>query len=183
MGGAGAGNARAAAAGRCVLAGRRQRTISARSRNAHAFDRRDHGLRGRPRDRGAHRRRHPPLAGNLSPQQKTWVLVQHRPITPEQWDALAAEPEFRMLVNARRRFVIPATLFFIVYYLALPVSVGFAPQVMSRAVWGPLTLAYCFALSQFAMAWILLAAYLWRARRFDLEAARIRHRETHEIKG
>jgi uncharacterized membrane protein (DUF485 family) len=53
---------------------------------------------------------------------------------------------------------------------------------MSRAVLGPLTLAYCFALSQFVMAWILLALYLWRARRFDLSAARIRRRETREIK-
>ena len=110
------------------------------------------------------------------------MLVQHRQITPEQWDALAAEPEFRALVGARRRFVIPATIFFIVYYFALPVSVGFAPQLMSRAVIGPVTLAYCFALSQFPMAWILMAAYLWRARSFDLDAARIRHRETHEIK-
>jgi uncharacterized membrane protein (DUF485 family) len=108
--------------------------------------------------------------------------VQHRQITPEQWDALAAEPDFRHLVAARRRFVIPATLFFIAYYLALPISVGFAPQVMSRPVVGPLTLAYCFALSQFAMAWILLALYLARARSFDLQAARIRHRETREIK-
>ena len=62
---------------------------------------------------------------------------QHRHITPEQWDALAAEPEFRALVSARRRFIIPATIFFVVYYFALPVSVGFAPQLMSRAVWGP----------------------------------------------
>ena len=108
--------------------------------------------------------------------------VQHHPITPEQWDELAAAPEFRALVTARRRFVIPATIFFVAYYFALPISVGFAPQVMSRAVLGPFTLAYCFALSQFAMAWILLALYLWRARSFDLQAARIRHREIHEIK-
>lgn len=108
--------------------------------------------------------------------------MQHRPITPEQWDALAAAPEFRALVAARRRFVIPATIFFLVYYFALPVSVGFAPQVMSRAVLGPLTLAYCFALSQFAMAWILLALYLRQARSFDLQAARIRHREIEDVK-
>jgi uncharacterized membrane protein (DUF485 family) len=109
-------------------------------------------------------------------------VQQHRHITPEQWDALAAEPEFRALVAARRRFIIPATIFFTVYYFALPISVGFAPQVMSRAVWGPLTLAYAFALSQFAMAWILLALYLWQARSFDLQAARIRHHEIHEVK-
>jgi uncharacterized membrane protein (DUF485 family) len=110
------------------------------------------------------------------------VRVQHRHITPEQWDALAAEPEFRALVAARRRFVIPATIFFVVYYFALPVSVGFAPAVMSRPAIGPLTLAYCFAISQFVMAWVLLALYLWQARSFDLQAARIRRHETQEIK-
>ena len=98
-----------------------------------------------------------------------------------RWSALAAEPEFRTLLRARRRFVTPATLFFIAYYLALPVSVGFWPAAMSRPVWGPLTVAYAFALSQFAMAWILLAVYLRRARKFDLQAARIREHETREL--
>ncbi len=108
--------------------------------------------------------------------------MPHRPITPAQWDALAAEPEFRTLVSTRRRFVLPATLFFVVYYFALPVAVGFAPAAMSRPALGPLTWAYCFALSQFAMTWILLALYLARSRNFDLQAARIRHREVREVK-
>ncbi len=94
------------------------------------------------------------------------------------WTALAEQPEFRALVRARRRFVTPATFFFIAYYLALPVAVGFWPAVMSRPLWGPLTIAYAFALSQFAMAWILLAVYLRRARKFDLQAALIRKHET-----
>ncbi len=88
--------------------------------------------------------------------------MQH--VKPTQWEELAEEPEFRALLRARRRFVIPATIFFVIYYFALPVSVGFFPEFMSRPVAGPLTLAYAFALSQFAMAWILLGAYLWRAR-------------------
>jgi uncharacterized membrane protein (DUF485 family) len=108
--------------------------------------------------------------------------VQHNRVTREEWEALAREPEFRSLVASRRRFVVPTTIFFIAYYLALPLLVGFAPALMSRAVLGPLTVAYCFALSQFAMAWILLAIYLWRSRGFDLTAARIRRRETREIK-
>jgi uncharacterized membrane protein (DUF485 family) len=104
-----------------------------------------------------------------------------RHVKTSRWEALAAEPEFRALVRARRRFVTPATIFFIASYLALPFSVGFLPQLMSRPVLGPLTLAYCFALSQFAMTWALLAVYLWRARRIDLQAARIRKRETREL--
>ena len=98
-----------------------------------------------------------------------------------RWQSLAAEPEFRSLLRSRRRFVVPATIFFIAYYLALPIAAGFWPKAMSRPVLGPLTIAYCFALSQFVMAWLLLALYLYRARQFDLAAARIRRRETREV--
>lgn len=103
-----------------------------------------------------------------------------RRVEATQWQALAREPEFRALLRARRRFVAPATIFFIVYYLALPVSVGWFPNLMGRPVAGPLTVAYCFAFSQFAMTWILLAIYVRRARAFDVAAARIRRRQTME---
>lgn len=100
---------------------------------------------------------------------------------PTRWEALAAEPDFRALQRSRRRFVIPATIFFIAYYLALPISVAWLPKEMARPVLGSLTLAYCFALSQFAMAWILLAIYLRRARGFDFQAAQIRRHATRDL--
>lgn len=108
--------------------------------------------------------------------------MDHRHITPDEWDALATSPEFRALIRARKRFVVPATLFFVAYYLALPVLVGFAPHLMSRPVLGQLTLAYAFAISQFAMAWILLGLYMWRARDFDIRAARIAKHEREELR-
>ena len=107
---------------------------------------------------------------------------QHRQITPEQWNALAAEPEFRALVRARRTFIVPATLFFLAFYLALPISIWLAPDVMSRPV-GHLTWAYVFAFAQIIMGWLLLAFYLLRSKGFDLQAARCRKHETEEIKG
>ncbi|MBK6796507.1 MAG: DUF485 domain-containing protein [Acidobacteria bacterium] len=75
--------------------------------------------------------------------------------------------EFRELVAAKRRFIIPATIFFIVYYFALPVLVGYAPQFMARRVFGVVNIAYLFALSQFFMAWAIAAAYVRAAGRFD----------------
>ena len=83
------------------------------------------------------------------------------------WPAIEAEPAFRDLVAAKRRFIIPATLFFIVYYFALPVLVGYFPGVMEKSVVGRINLAYLFALSQFAMAWGVMALYVRRARGFD----------------
>ncbi len=86
--------------------------------------------------------------------------------TPD-WAAIERTPEFRALVRAKRAFIIPATLFFVAYYFALPALVGYRPDVMSTPVVGHVNIAYFFALSQFVMAWALMAAYVRRARRYD----------------
>lgn len=83
------------------------------------------------------------------------------------WNRIEASRNFKALLIARRRFVIPATVFFVVYYFALPVLVGYAPSFMSRKVIGSVNLAYLFALSQFFMAWVLAWLYLRAAARFD----------------
>ena len=85
------------------------------------------------------------------------------------WTALEATPEFQQLVATKRRFIVPATVFFIIYYFALPVLVGYWPGVMSRDVVGKINLAYLFALSQFVMAWVVMALYVRRARDFDAQ--------------
>lgn len=83
------------------------------------------------------------------------------------WAAIERTAEFRALVRAKRAFVIPASAFFVIYYFALPILVGYWPDLMSTRVIGRINLAYLFALSQFVMAWTLMAAYVRRARVFD----------------
>lgn len=87
------------------------------------------------------------------------------------WEKLAASERFRNLLKAKRRFIIPAMIFFIVYYFALPVLIGYARPFMEKRVLGPVNLAYLFALSQFFMAWIIAALYVRAAARFDKMAA------------
>jgi uncharacterized membrane protein (DUF485 family) len=89
------------------------------------------------------------------------------------WDRVAAMDEFKDLMAAKARFIVPATLFFVIYYFALPVLVGFARPLMEIAVLGPVNIAYLFALSQFFMAWILAWLYMRAADRFDAQAKRI----------
>ena len=90
------------------------------------------------------------------------------------WEAISASEDFKQLVAAKRGFIIPATIFFVVYYFALPVMVGYAPHLMERKVFGgTINLAYLFALSQFFMTWLLAALYLRVAGRWDTMAARI----------
>jgi uncharacterized membrane protein (DUF485 family) len=87
------------------------------------------------------------------------------------WERLAASERFRNLLRAKRRFIVPAMIFFIVYYFALPVLIGYARPFMEKQVLGPVNLAYLFALSQFFMAWIIAALYVRAAARFDKMAA------------
>ena len=90
-----------------------------------------------------------------------------KPLPPPDWDRIAGTEKFQRLLKEKRRFVIPATFFFIVYYFALPVLVGYFPGFMSRRVLGPLNIAYVFALSQFGMAWTIAWLYVRAAERFD----------------
>jgi uncharacterized membrane protein (DUF485 family) len=89
------------------------------------------------------------------------------------WDRVAAREDFRALIASKRAFIVPATLFFVVYYFALPLLVGYAPGLMKTEVLGAVNLAYLFALSQFVMAWGLAAWYLRAAGRFDTMAQNI----------
>ena len=83
------------------------------------------------------------------------------------WSRIANDPAFLELKRARRRFTIPATIFFLVYYTALPVLVGFFPEIMKKPVLGKVNAAYLFALSQFIMTWALCGMYVRTARRWD----------------
>ena len=89
-----------------------------------------------------------------------------RESTPD-WAAIERTAEFQSLVRAKRAFIVPATVFFIAYYFALPALVGYWPDLMATRVAGRINVAYLFALSQFVMAWGLMAAYIRRARQFD----------------
>jgi uncharacterized membrane protein (DUF485 family) len=93
--------------------------------------------------------------------------LRHEPTAQSDWTRIAASSEFRSLLAARRRFVIPAFAFFVVYYILLQILVGFAPRLMSARVLGVITMAYLFALSQFVVGGVVAVLYLRASARLD----------------
>jgi uncharacterized membrane protein (DUF485 family) len=85
----------------------------------------------------------------------------------KEWDRIAASEPFRKLLARKKAFIIPAFVFFFVYYFALPISVGYAPKLMSTRVVGNVTLAYLFALSQFVVGGVIAWLYLRASAKFD----------------
>ena len=83
------------------------------------------------------------------------------------WDTIAESKEFQDLMATKKVFIVPAFVFFVVYYFALPVLVGYAPHFMATKVIGQLNLAYLFALSQFFVAWLIAWLYVKAANDFD----------------
>jgi uncharacterized membrane protein (DUF485 family) len=84
----------------------------------------------------------------------------------EVWERIIHRPEFEALLAAKKRFIVPTCLFFLVYYFALIILVGWFPDLAKKRI-GLANLAYWFALSQFFMAWIVAWVYTRAAARFD----------------
>ena len=84
------------------------------------------------------------------------------------WQAVERTPEFRELVKKRRSFVVPATIFFLLWYLGFIALAGYAEDFMARSVYEGLTVGYVLALTQFVMVAVLGLMYLRRsAKVFD----------------
>ncbi len=94
--------------------------------------------------------------------------------TDLDWAAATRTPEFQELVRRRKRFVLPATIFFLAWYFGFIVLAGYAPDFMGgEFLTDGLTVGYMLALSQFVMTWGLAWAYLRKAdREFDPLARR-----------
>lgn len=69
-------------------------------------------------------------------------------------------------MRQKKAFIIPATVFFVIFYFGLPVLTGFTTLLDVQVV-GSISLAYLYAFAQFAMTWILMHMYLSRANRWD----------------
>ena len=95
----------------------------------------------------------------------------------EEWLRIERTSAFKELVRKRKSFIIPATIFFFVFYFGLPVLAGFTTVLDGYAI-GAITWAYVYAFAQFAMTWILMHMYVSRANKWDELVERARREAT-----
>lgn len=81
-------------------------------------------------------------------------------LTTVDWEGIERSPEFQELVRRRRSFVVPATIFFLVFYMGFILLAGYAEDFMGSSVYQGLTVGYCLALTQFLMVLVLGLLYL-----------------------
>src|SRR4029079_10646481 len=101
------------------------------------------------------------------------MAVVDAPARPD-WARIERSPEYRELVARRRRFVVPATLFFLAWYFGFVVLAGYAEGFMGESIYEGFTVGYALALTQFAMVAGLGLGYLsYSSRVLDPLRARV----------
>jgi uncharacterized membrane protein (DUF485 family) len=96
------------------------------------------------------------------------------------WERIERLPEFRELVARRRRFVLPATVFFLLWYFGFVALAGYAEDFMGSSIYEGFTVGYALALTQFAMVAIL---GLWYLRYSERELDPLREQVTQKALG
>jgi uncharacterized membrane protein (DUF485 family) len=99
-----------------------------------------------------------------------------------EWVRVERTSAFKELIRSKRAFIIPATIFFMLFYFGLPFLAAFT-TVLNVKVLGPLTLAYIYAFAQFAMTWIIMHLYVSRANKWDDLVDRARVEAADQVRG
>lgn len=94
------------------------------------------------------------------------------------WVRAERSPEFKELLARRKKFVLPATIFFFTWYFGFIVLAGYAPSFMGEEfLTDGVTVGYVLAFSQFIMVWGLGYWYVRKSdREFDPLAAKAAER-------
>jgi uncharacterized membrane protein (DUF485 family) len=79
------------------------------------------------------------------------------------WQAIEGSPEFQELVRARRSFLVPATIVFLVGAIGYLLLAAFATDFMGKEVLGGVPIAWLAALTQVLLTWLITWAYLRKA--------------------
>ena len=90
------------------------------------------------------------------------------------WDALIRDPRFQRLHRRKSALLWGLMALTVSYYFLLPVGAAYFPELFRIKIWGVVNVGLLFALSEFALAWIVALVYARRAgREFDVLAAEI----------
>ncbi|XEC96739.1 DUF485 domain-containing protein [Paenibacillus tarimensis] len=81
---------------------------------------------------------------------------------------------FQKLIRAKKRFILPAVGFFLIFYFTLPLLTSYFPNLMNRPVFGVITLAWAFAFAQFMMTAVVAVLYIWKSRHYDALVEEVR---------
>ena len=88
--------------------------------------------------------------------------------------------EFRALLKRKKSFILPMTIFFLVFYFALPLLAAYT-KVLHTEIISSIPGAWLFAMSQFILVWVCGWIYVKKSEKYDLLAAEILEKHKEEL--
>ncbi|MCR8641224.1 DUF485 domain-containing protein [Paenibacillus sp. N1-5-1-14] len=89
------------------------------------------------------------------------------------YEEVEKSKKFKALISNKKRFMIPMTIFFLLFYFALPILTSYT-KVLNNPAIGPISWAWVFAFGQFVMTWVLCIIYSRKAKQFDRQIEEIK---------
>ena len=82
------------------------------------------------------------------------------------YSQIAKSSSFQRLLREKHNFIVPWSLFFMIFYFTLPVLTAYS-TILNKPAIGSISWAWVFASAQFIMTWALCIIYTNRAAKFD----------------
>ncbi|MBI0579555.1 DUF485 domain-containing protein [Neobacillus cucumis] len=112
-------------------------------------------------------------------QQKIQELPVQKNIS---YEGLIQTKEFKELVQRKKTFILPTTIFFLIFYFTLPLLAAYT-KVLHTEIVGPITGAWIFAGLQFLLVWVCGFIYVKKSEKYDNLAKAILHKYRGELSG
>ncbi|HLS08463.1 DUF485 domain-containing protein [Lentibacillus sp.] len=92
--------------------------------------------------------------------------------TTVDYEKVVESGQFKQFMQNKRKFIIPFTIFFLIFYFLLPVLTSYT-TFLNTPVIGDISWVWLFAFAQFIMTWVLCTIYVKKANAFDEQVERI----------
>jgi uncharacterized membrane protein (DUF485 family) len=99
-------------------------------------------------------------------QERSSQQTAHPQQTSLDYTKIVQSESFKYLMQAKRKFILPLSLFFLAFYFTLPILTSYS-TVLNNPALGSISWAWIFAFAQFIMTWTLCSLYSRRAAQFD----------------
>lgn len=82
------------------------------------------------------------------------------------FEKIANSPEFKQLMKAKKKFLVPVSIVFLALYFLLPILTSYSTILNTPAI-GSISWTWVYSLGLFIMTWVLCMVYVKRAARYD----------------
>ena len=87
------------------------------------------------------------------------VKLSGAQVAPDAWIEGVESPEFKTLIDAKQRSIVPMIVIYVVGYLGLSLLAGFGRGILGTKVLGAVNLGFVLIAGNYIMSWVLAVVY------------------------